>query len=54
MEGEEYKNLGFPFLFGGTFIEGYGDKVMPGAFTKFPFLFGGTFIEGSVYPVVRR
>ena len=36
----------FPFLFGGTFIEGHGD-ARRGAFNgEFPFLFGGTFIEG--------
>ena len=37
----------FPFLFGGTFIEGgerIGSRVVERAF---PFLFGGTFIEGS-------
>ena len=38
----------FPFLFGGTFIEG----AIPAAdgLTEFlfPFLFGGTFIEGRV------
>ena len=36
----------FPFLFGGTFIEGanpaLGRRISP----EFPFLFGGTFIEG--------
>ena len=37
----------FPFLFGGTFIEGR-DVVdaTRGVREKFPFLFGGTFIEG--------
>ena len=38
--------LAFPFLFGGTFIEG---KIAHDACWKktlFPFLFGGTFIEG--------
>ena len=36
----------FPFLFGGTFIEGQimGDSLPLDAL--FPFLFGGTFIEG--------
>ena len=37
----------FPFLFGGTFIEGppkAGARALSGR--KFPFLFGGTFIEG--------
>ena len=41
--------LEFPFLFGGTFIEGDDGEV--GFFQqahKFPFLFGGTFIEGPV------
>ena len=37
----------FPFLFGGTFIEGgFTVPSRPGGF-EFPFLFGGTFIEGS-------
>ena len=38
----------FPFLFGGTFIEGAQMRanVLVGA--EFPFLFGGTFIEGQV------
>ena len=36
----------FPFLFGGTFIEGTtSDNTLDRA-AKFPFLFGGTFIEG--------
>ena len=38
----------FPFLFGGTFIEGAPEApapVKPSA--QFPFLFGGTFIEGA-------
>ena len=36
----------FPFLFGGTFIEGFW--VYRGVYREltFPFLFGGTFIEG--------
>ena len=40
----------FPFLFGGTFIEGENASV--GAFgdDEFPFLFGGTFIEGYGLP----
>ena len=39
----------FPFLFGGTFIEGR-DVVdaTRGVREKFPFLFGGTFIEGGL------
>ena len=44
----------FPFLFGGTFIEGGLDRdrdrlKRPG----FPFLFGGTFIEGALPPMMR-
>ena len=38
----------FPFLFGGTFIEGIA--VIAGYAVygmRFPFLFGGTFIEGE-------
>ena len=36
----------FPFLFGGTFIE--GQEIMRANIEagEFPFLFGGTFIEG--------
>ena len=37
----------FPFLFGGTFIEGLRPHPEPSRRSpKFPFLFGGTFIEG--------
>ena len=36
----------FPFLFGGTFIEGLGLATSAGLASAFPFLFGGTFIEG--------
>ena len=36
----------FPFLFGGTFIEGDVSKASTFAQYTFPFLFGGTFIEG--------
>lgn len=35
----------FPFLFGGTFIEGVEGARRYAAATAFPFLFGGTFIE---------
>ena len=38
---------GFPFLFGGTFIEaviGNSERVKK---KQFPFLFGGTFIEAD-------
>ena len=38
----------FPFLFGGTFIEGGEALEDADALAEFPFLFGGTFIEGSV------
>ena len=39
----------FPFLFGGTFIEGRAFPVpIQTQFKKFPFLFGGTFIEGYI------
>ena len=36
----------FPFLFGGTFIEGHGVQDHRPDNAGFPFLFGGTFIEG--------
>ena len=39
--------LRFPFLFGGTFIEGEVSARVEGKRDKFPFLFGGTFIEGK-------
>ena len=38
--------LRFPFLFGGTFIEGEGTREGKTQ-AQFPFLFGGTFIEGK-------
>ena len=38
----------FPFLFGGTFIEGTIGSHKGGTGKSFPFLFGGTFIEGNV------
>ena len=37
----------FPFLFGGTFIEGKNGDWFNQQAGAFPFLFGGTFIEGS-------
>ena len=37
----------FPFLFGGTFIEGGRWYVDDTPSRTFPFLFGGTFIEGA-------
>ena len=39
---------GFPFLFGGTFIEGKPAPAFSRWTRPFPFLFGGTFIEGRV------
>ena len=36
----------FPFLFGGTFIEGGTSGTNTRHKKTFPFLFGGTFIEG--------
>ena len=36
----------FPFLFGGTFIEGNEQLLDELKRAEFPFLFGGTFIEG--------
>ena len=36
----------FPFLFGGTFIEGIVRPEEQPSTRVFPFLFGGTFIEG--------
>ena len=36
----------FPFLFGGTFIEGPQNPPQSTETSGFPFLFGGTFIEG--------
>ena len=38
--------VGFPFLFGGTFIEGIMPITRRSLIAGFPFLFGGTFIEG--------
>ena len=38
----------FPFLFGGTFIEGDNCPSDDAVKWKFPFLFGGTFIEGNI------
>ena len=40
---------GFPFLFGGTFIEGGCELAEAARWVGvFPFLFGGTFIEGPI------
>ena len=44
--GRERARL-FPFLFGGTFIEGPKATPKNTVSGSFPFLFGGTFIEGS-------
>ena len=41
----------FPFLFGGTFIEGQSLFRITYNGRRFPFLFGGTFIEGRVNAV---
>ena len=38
----------FPFLFGGTFIEGFDADANERLGAQFPFLFGGTFIEGVI------
>ena len=43
----------FPFLFGGTFIEGLALWFREGRGLVFPFLFGGTFIEGLTCCVKR-
>ena len=45
--------VGFPFLFGGTFIEGISRTTVSTKRAKFPFLFGGTFIEGFQAPTDR-
>ena len=39
----------FPFLFGGTFIEGLPVDLTRPNVPTFPFLFGGTFIEGREF-----
>ena len=39
----------FPFLFGGTFIEGPPTCLVGYTKPPFPFLFGGTFIEGGAH-----
>ena len=46
--------LRFPFLFGGTFIEGGSCQLFAGGGGGFPFLFGGTFIEGADYVDILR
>ena len=43
----------FPFLFGGTFIEGWIATTFKPLPKTFPFLFGGTFIEGNVLAFAR-
>ena len=42
-----HARAGFPFLFGGTFIEGLSLGHTHSLLLQFPFLFGGTFIEGG-------
>ena len=44
----------FPFLFGGTFIEGETSKMFSSRSSLFPFLFGGTFIEGLLSQPMER
>ena len=44
--GDLAKRGTFPFLFGGTFIEGFSLSWVCFGLRPFPFLFGGTFIEG--------
>ena len=45
-DSNSQRDLLFPFLFGGTFIEGNMPFTVQGVKGTFPFLFGGTFIEG--------
>ena len=45
-----YFRVAFPFLFGGTFIEGLLRTLPARPYRQFPFLFGGTFIEGTLSP----
>ena len=49
-----YFRVAFPFLFGGTFIEGVPKHFDQAKVMKFPFLFGGTFIEGIFREIYRR
>ena len=44
----------FPFLFGGTFIEAFEQKVAERREQLFPFLFGGTFIEAAARNMWNR
>ena len=44
----------FPFLFGGTFIEGLPVIADVVKNIRFPFLFGGTFIEGTEESEAQR
>ena len=44
----------FPFLFGGTFIEGVWGEPGGCSGRLFPFLFGGTFIEGQINGEAER
>ena len=45
--------VGFPFLFGGTFIEAPTSRINQLIPLRFPFLFGGTFIEALDVPRVH-
>ena len=40
-------NFGFPFLFGGAFIEALLRDFVKKPVWEFPFLFGGAFIEAT-------
>ena len=51
--GSSPLGAGFPFLFGGTFIEGTSKPRRGRPRAPFPFLFGGTFIEGFEVSVVQ-
>ena len=47
-KGMAWVKNGFPFLFGGTFIEaGNNWGYLEPEVRRFPFLFGGTFIEAG-------
>ena len=49
---EDSPKAAFPFLFGGTFIEGHHLLVDRSGHREFPFLFGGTFIEGRFHDIM--
>ena len=44
---------GFPFLFGGAFIEGRWSFTATDTLSAFPFLFGGAFIEGTAFTALE-